>query len=449
MERMCLYMASVNWQKTNVIKMAKMGCHFDNEKRERTNHTNKDIQKENVKNNYYLNATSYQEILERSREYIERVDKLHPPKKKVKAGERVTMCSLEFPCPRIITDAGLSEDFFKAAEDVFKGQFGNAYIGGVVHLDEVHDYFDPILKKTVTSCEHGNVWVCCHAKWTDKRKGITREGINGKNFETKEALNKLNNAIHTMCLERFGVPYLTGGESRNISVEQLKQQSYGSLKKEVKTMQRQIVNLTNERDMTLKENDFLKEEIVNLQKEVRELTEEKSRGELAIEKLEKKFEVERTKLDFVTKENERVEKINIKNIEYDYFTEKIKGTKDRETIYEVPENDLKLLLRDRELIRDYADKLIDINNREQSIEEREYEYIYKNQNLEKKKDEIKLRERELNKKEMELEKNINSRVNERIQDFVEEYNLSDKWEAFVHNLEMEMEKKEYSFSYTY
>lgn len=439
----CLYMASVNWQKTNAVKLGRMGCHFDNNKRKIIEHTNKDINKNLTSENYYIGAENFQEIVERSKEYIADVDRKHPPKKKVRPEERITICSLEYVCPREITDMGLSKEFFKASEEVLREQFGTSYMGGVVHVDECHTYLDPQTKKIAMSCEHANVWVCADCCWNDN-KGNLRQGINGKNFMTKQRMTELNKAIHSMCLEKFGIPYLTGGEARNVSVERLKQDSYDALKKEVKIMQRQIVNLTNERELTLKENGFLKEEIVHLQKEVAELSHEKERGELAIERLEKKFDIEKNRLDFVTKENERVEKINIKNIEYDFFTEKIKGTKDRETIYEVPENDLKLLLRDRELIRDYADKLIDINNREQLIEEREFEYVHKNQDLEKRKDAIKEKERELNKKEIALERDIDSRATERIKNFVEEYELESEWKEFVHNLE-----KRFEHEYTY
>ncbi|MBQ8038292.1 MAG: hypothetical protein IJ274_00205 [Lachnospiraceae bacterium] len=224
-------MASVDWQKTNVPTLAKKRSHFDNEKRAISNHSNKDINRDSTNQNYYLNCEDWNDVLKKSREFIKEIDKKHQPKKKVKEDDRVNMVSLNKPCPRVITEMGKSEEFFeitnKLLESIFIG-----YMGMHIHLDEVHDYLDPKTNTIVTSCEHGHAWVGAYAEWEDK-KGNLRQGINGKNFETKANILKLNKAMNEMCLEHFGIPYNTGDEPRNKSVEELKKESYKAVKKEL------------------------------------------------------------------------------------------------------------------------------------------------------------------------------------------------------------------------
>lgn len=247
-------MASVNWQKTNRVKLAKMACHFDNEKRMKTNHSNTDINNKETPHNYYLGAENFDDVQKKLNDYINKIDLEHPPKKKQKEQNRASLVSMEFVCPREITEAGLSREFFEAADELLRGKYGDAYAGMSVHVDEIHEYLDPETKEMRLSCEHADAWVAADAEWVEKKKDkdtgkITKEnrrGINGKNFETKKSLNELNKAFDDMCLERFGMSYNTGDEPRKKDVEELKQASYTALKKEVTRLQRTNIQLIND-----------------------------------------------------------------------------------------------------------------------------------------------------------------------------------------------------------
>ncbi len=210
-------MASVNWQKTNRVKLSKQACHFDNEKREKGNHSNKDINKEKTKENYFLGADDFNDVQRKLNEYIDKIDTEHPPKKKQKEEQRSSIVSMEFVCPREITDMGRSKEFFEAADELLRGRYGEAYSGMSVHVDEVHEYLDPETKQMRKSCEHADAWIATYAEWKDK-KGEKRQGINGKNFETKKSLNELNKALDEMCLREFGMSYNTGDEPRQKDV---------------------------------------------------------------------------------------------------------------------------------------------------------------------------------------------------------------------------------------
>ena len=247
-------MASINWGKSNRVKLAGMGKHFDNEKRAILNHSNIDIDKNKTSENYYLGAENWNDIRDKANAYIEKIDKEYPPKRKIDEVDRVSIFSLEFPCPREITDMGMSREFFEASDKLFRDAFGDAYVGQAVHVDEVHDYMDG--GKIRTSCEHSNAWVCAHAKW--KEKGEIREGINGKNFSTAANMRKLNKMFDDMCLERFGMHYNTGEEPRKKEVEELKLESYKELKKATKDLQRENIRLTNENAYLSAENEEIK-----------------------------------------------------------------------------------------------------------------------------------------------------------------------------------------------
>ena len=287
-------MASVDWQKTNVSKMARMGKHFDNRKREKSNHRNEDINKELTKDNYYLGCKNWNDILKKSKNFIKEMDEIFPPKKKQDQNERITMVALEIPCPRIITEQGRSEEFFELTNELLASKFAG-YSGMAVHVDEVHDYIDHGIIKT--SCEHGHAFTPAYAEWTQTtKKGLEqRQGINGKNFVTRQAMIELNNAMNAMCLGRFGVPYLTGGEARKVSVERLKQDSYKALNKEIKIKQRESAKLENEIENLKSENNFLYNEnlkfdkkINEKNKELEEINNELEETQTAVNELEKK-----------------------------------------------------------------------------------------------------------------------------------------------------------------
>lgn len=316
-------MASVNWQKTNLPTLGRMWKHFDNDARANSNHSNQDIDTSKTADNYYLGANDWNDIMNKSKQYIEKIDTRYPPKKKQSVEDRITMVSMNVPCPRSITDAGQSRDFFNSMDELYREQFGDAYMGMVVHVDEVHEYMDDGV--LTTSCEHAHVFVCAHAKWKDKKANQTREGINGKNFETKTTLNRLNKAVDDMCLSRFGISYNTGGEVRKKSVEELKQKSYIETLKAVDIVNEQKKQAETQLSGTLEEKEFVEQElkskqviIENQQKQIITLSEQLQTKEQDVK--EKDMELEKRDLQI----QEKAQALKIANDEI-FELERIKA----------------------------------------------------------------------------------------------------------------------------
>lgn len=308
-------MASVNWQKTNRVKLAKQACHFDNEKREKGNHSNKDIDKEKTKENYFLGADDFNDVQRKLNEYINRIDEEHPPRKKQKEADRASLVSMEFVCPREITDMGRSKEFFEATDELLRNRYGEAYAGMSVHVDEVHEYLDPETKTMRLSCEHADAWVAADVEWKDK-KGELRRGINGKNFETKKSLNELNKAFNDMCMRLFNMPYGTGDEPRQKSIEQLKQASYVATIEAEKEARIRL-------DGTMEEQEFAEQQlsstyviIENQQKQIAMLSEQLQIKEKAGR--EKDMEIANISNELLQKQmelqeaNETIEKMELK-----------------------------------------------------------------------------------------------------------------------------------------
>ena len=129
---------------TNRVKLSKQACHFDNEKRKIVNHSNKDIDKKKTKENYFLGADNFNDVQKKLDDYINRIDTEHPPKKKQAEQDRASLVSMEFVCPRAITEVGRSREFFEAADELLRIRYGDAYAGMSVHVDEVHEYLPTI-----------------------------------------------------------------------------------------------------------------------------------------------------------------------------------------------------------------------------------------------------------------------------------------------------------------
>ena len=260
-------MASVNWQKQTKQKAASMKKHNGQQERMQYNHANLDINKELTPNNYCIGCDDYNTAFEEMVKRVEAVDKEYPPEKITK--DRKVCCSLETPCPLEITEAGRSREFFEAVHEVMVDFFGaeNTH-GACVHVDEVHDYVDEKTGEVKTSLEHSTELVSCYAEWQEAvwerdengkiktepafdKKGnplldkdgnqkerkvqardengellyTERKGINGKNFETRSALNELNKRVCDMVRERFGIEYNTGEQARGQTAETLKARS--------------------------------------------------------------------------------------------------------------------------------------------------------------------------------------------------------------------------------
>lgn len=226
-------MASANWMKATNQKAGALKRHFDENYRIEGNHSNKEIDKSLSHNNYMLGCNSYDEALNSMKKRTKEVDALIPPKRIRK--DRVTCCFIELPCPYEITKQEKSDLFFKSAYKIMEDFFGEQNVhGGFVHKDEVHEYVDKD-KKNRVSLEHIHVLV---SAYTDEK------GINGKAFETKARLKKLNSELENMCFRTFGLHLNTGESPGRQSVEHLKEQT--ELNAELAKIENAIVEAKND-----------------------------------------------------------------------------------------------------------------------------------------------------------------------------------------------------------
>ena len=208
-------MASVNWQKMTKQKVCSSGmkAHMENSEREKREHSNKDIDRDKTNENYSIGSSSWRESVNRLNERNNAVDEVLPPKRIRK--DRVWGVSLEYTCPRELSEQGRSDEFFQKAHEFMEQYFGKENVHGTfVHKDEVHDYLD---KKGYirTSCEHAHGLVSPH---------VEGKGINGNLFETRARLKDFNEKFHEMVKREFSIEYNTHETAEHKTVEQLKQE---------------------------------------------------------------------------------------------------------------------------------------------------------------------------------------------------------------------------------
>lgn len=253
-------MASVSWMKATTQKAGAMKRHLGQLEREMGNHSNKNINSSFSKLNYSIGCNDYSEALERMKTRTKEVDKVIPPKRLRK--DRVTCCFLELPCPRVLTEQGMSDEFFQKAHEIYKEFFGEANTHGTfVHKDEVHEYADKNGNKQI-SCEHAHTLV---SAFSDEK------GINGKAFETRAKIKALNKAMNDMCIRTFGISLNTGETPENKSVERLKQET--ELRREADKLEDKLVEMGYRYNLYVKDEIVITERIEALQGELSEAEE--------------------------------------------------------------------------------------------------------------------------------------------------------------------------------
>ena len=206
-------MASVDFMKLHSAGEVKaMLRHCDKDERLKHEHANADINKQATAQNVQMKR-SYDETCALYDEKIAYLDSLEGANKRK---DRVTAFSLEIPVPD-----GLTPDQERAwsnkALKLIADQYGednllNAYL----HRDERHAYKDAETGKERMSMSH------IHCIYVPEHEGK----LNGKWFSSAANMTKLNNAIHKMSMNEFGLPFMTGkGTKSRKSVEQLKNES--------------------------------------------------------------------------------------------------------------------------------------------------------------------------------------------------------------------------------
>lgn len=199
--------------KSGVVGSKGYGTHFDLDKREQRSHSNKNIDPALSHQNYYIGATSWEQIRNNLKGRQEELDQKNPPKR-VRT-DRVTAMTAWVVCPQALE--GRQEEFFRDAYTYMQGWAGKENIAGAeVHLDEKHNYIDHGHQQK-ESLHHMHIFIT---------PGTEEKGLNAKAFTSQTRLKALQRDFNAFCREKYGVEYQTGKyDGRKRSVEELKEES--------------------------------------------------------------------------------------------------------------------------------------------------------------------------------------------------------------------------------
>lgn len=216
-------MAGNNWKKLTAQAAAGLSVHLDADQRRQHKHANADIDPNRADLNYSLGCNGYRDALQSARKRVHEVDAIHPPKRIKK--DRITAVSIVTYCPEGIPE----KEFFEALDVLFRERWGADYHGMQVHLDEVHIY--RANDAYMQSRPHAHTLITPYATWRDpkevngKKYNEIRRGINGKHAVTKKAMSDLNKAVDDLCIERWGIHYMTGEKRKGKDTDTVKRDS--------------------------------------------------------------------------------------------------------------------------------------------------------------------------------------------------------------------------------
>lgn len=253
-------MASVDWMKLQSGGMRKLAGHYQQELREKLNHSNHHINPEMTKHNFSIGAKDFYEACDKVNARIQEVDKEHPPKRIKK--DRVVACSLYVPCPPEICDKGIeaSSDFMRKVYAAMEDYFGKENVGGgFVHLDEQHEYIDANTKEKRMSLHHMNVFLPAFVDEDIKtKKGIEHmTGINGKNFVSRKHMKEVNKIMEDICHE-YGIEWHTGQGKNHETVETLKAKS-AQIEREL--LEKEVAELGEKKSELIQENTDIQTQV--------------------------------------------------------------------------------------------------------------------------------------------------------------------------------------------
>lgn len=206
-------MASVNFEKLKTPQQVKaMLRHCDGEERMEANHSNIDIDKSKTSGNMQGDM-DYAAACQR---YDERIAFLDSKPGANRRKDRVTCFGLNVPAPKDLKPKD-EKAFFMAVIDIITNQYGeDNIVQYYMHQDEKHEYIHAETGERCMSRSHLQCYV------VPEHKGK----LNGKWFSSRSNMVKLNNSIHWMAQEQFGVMFLDGSKRKSRkTVEQLKNES--------------------------------------------------------------------------------------------------------------------------------------------------------------------------------------------------------------------------------
>ena len=293
-------MASTHLAKTGIRNLKIVTTlHMDRHGADGRNHSNENINPELSPGNFYVGCNSYAEAVDNAEKRLKEVDAVLPPKRLKK--DRVEALMVNIPCPQEITEQGRTKEFFNKVNDCMKDYFGEKNWHGMeIHVDEVHQYYDPKLHKECTSLVHA------HGVATPFVEG---KGVNCKAFMTKANLARATKVVDDMCLKEFGVSFRTYRDPQHKSVEELKSKTNIARNELQRVVDTQNKMINENRDTIIKQNDKIAEnqtEMMELDTALQDMRSENRSLQTENDKLRTENESLRTALDSKTKDFEAV-----------------------------------------------------------------------------------------------------------------------------------------------
>lgn len=206
-------MAGVNFEKYKTSQKVKSVMrHCDKDMRVDAQHQNEHIDLSKTKNNSQLNR-NYKQTCER---FDKRMDWLESQPNKNKRSDKVLCFGLEIPLPEDLPN-GKEIEWVNKVKNIVTGMYGSENLMNVYyHVDEQHTYMDSATKSQRLSRKHIHLLVVPEI---DGR-------LNGREFSSRRNMVKLNNQIHEMSLNDYGVKFMDGSKRKSKdSVEALKRSS--------------------------------------------------------------------------------------------------------------------------------------------------------------------------------------------------------------------------------
>ena len=291
------HLEKIGIRKLKIVKTLHMDRHGD--ENDNRNHSNENINPELSPGNFYVGCNSYAEAVDNAEKRLKEVDAVLPPKRLKK--DRVEALMVNIPCPEEVTEQGRTKEFFNKVNDCMKEYFGEKNWHGMeIHVDEVHQYYDPKLHKECTSLVHA------HGVATPFVEG---KGVNCKAFMTKANLARATKVVDDMCLREFGVSFRTYRDPQHKSVEELKSETNIARNELQRVVDTQNKMIDTNRETIIKQTDKMAEnqmEMMELDSELQDMRSENNSLKTENENLKMENESLRTALDSKTKDFETV-----------------------------------------------------------------------------------------------------------------------------------------------
>lgn len=251
-------MASVDFQKLHTPQDVKaVIMHCDKDERKVHNHSNTDIQK-NLTGKNFQTKSDYKTVCKK---YDDKLRELDSKEGANLRKDRVTCFGLNIPLPN-----GLAEkDQVNAANkilDIIRKQYPESeLLGAYGHRDEIHDYVDAETKQKRTSMAHLHVCIM------PIKNGV----LNGKWFSSRSNMTKLNNSIHDMFRNDYGLQFMDGSKAKSRkTMERIKNESYEEQQKQkTEELNHKLTEVDNLRNELLDGLDALDEQQKEFDEECR------------------------------------------------------------------------------------------------------------------------------------------------------------------------------------